>query len=158
MLPQELKFLFDGITEPTPKLRVGDVIFFGYNSLESFYDRFPMVLILSIRKRQDEYNIFGMNLHFIPPEFRLLFLDIMSKSNGDLTKTTKTVNENIPRRFLLNSFKSYNVSNVLTNIKAFKNNEINKIINIVVPDYGPQQETNIIKYLDKVFIMKRNKQ
>lgn len=158
MLPVELKFLFERITEPTPKLRVGNVVFFGYNSLESFHDRFPLVLILSIRKRQDEYNIFGMNLHFIPPEFRLLFLDIMAKSGGDLTNTTKLVNENIPRRFLLNSFKSYNVNNILTNIKVFENNEINKIINTIVPDYGPQKETNIIKYLDKIFIMKRNKQ
>ncbi len=155
MLPIELKFLFERITEPTQKLKVGDVIFFGYNSLESFYDRFPLVLVLSIRKRGGEYNIFGLNLHFIPVEYRLLFLDIMTKSEGNLEKTTKLSNDNIPRRFLLNSMKSYNITNIMTNIKVFKENEINKIINTIVPDYGSKRETEIIKYLDKIFIVKK---
>jgi len=155
LLPLEIKFLFNNINEPTPKIKIGNVIFFGYQSKESFYDKFPLVLVLSIRKRNGENNIFGLNLHYIPVDFRLLILDIMRVTQGNLEKTTKLSNQHIPRRFLLNAIKSYNINNIATNIKVFKDNEINKIINTIVPDYGAKKETEIIKYLDKVFVVKK---
>jgi len=156
MFPNELKFLFEGISSPTPKLKVGDILFFAYNSLESFYDRFPLVLVLSIRNRGGEYNIFGLNLHFIPPDYRLLFLDILKNNTFEASK--KISNENIPRRYLSGAMKSYNMSSVLTNIKVFREHEINKVINTMIPSYGPEQETQIIKYLDKIFILNKGKQ
>ncbi|MDX9694602.1 MAG: hypothetical protein RBT49_02325 [Bacteroidales bacterium] len=153
MLPIEFKFLLENIDEPTPKIKVGDILFFGYNSLESFYDRFPLALVVNIRKRTDEYNILALNLHYIPPDYRLLFLDILKNNTYETSK--RIANENIPRRYLSGAMKSYNVSNILTNIKVFKDNEINRLVNTMIPSYSPEQEVEIIKYLDKILIKRK---
>ncbi len=146
MLPKELSFLITAPTE-SRKFKVGSVIFFGYNSLESFYDRFPLVLVLSIRKG---HNFLGFNLHYMPIEIRLLILNEMK--NSGLNGTLEMSRANIPRRYFTNAIKSYNLSNIMTPVKVFANSELNRVINTIIPIYDSKIEVNIIKHLDKIFI------
>lgn len=148
-LPLELQFLTENISNHKKKINVGDLVFFGYESLESFYDRFPLVLILSV-KRSYDFNFLGFNFHYMPPEIRLLVLNEI-KNNG-VGGAKKMSQDDIPRRYFTNAIRSYNLSNVITPIKVFGESEINKVINTIVPTYDSKLEVNIIKHLDKVFV------
>jgi len=149
VLPIELQFLTNGIQNHKRKVNVGDIVFFGYKSNESFHDRFPLVLVLGI-KRSYDYNFLGFNLHYLPVEIRLLMLEELKNSGIEGAK--KKSQQHIPRRFFSNAIRSYNFANVMTPIKVFGDTEITKVINTIIPNYDPKTEINIINYLDKIFI------
>lgn len=149
MIPTELQFLTENINTKNTKPKVGDVVFFGYNSNESFYDRFPLVLILSI-KRNHDYNILGFNLHFIPPDIRAFLLQEIRDSGFEQAR--KTSREEIPRRYFTNSIKTYKLQNIFTPIKRFGEHELTKVINTTISITDENSEIEIVKYLDKMFI------
>lgn len=134
------------------KIKVGDVVFFGYKSNESFYDRFPLVLILSI-KRGHGVNFLGFNLHYMPPDIRTLLLQELRDSGYNGAKQMSR--EEIPRRYFTSAIKTYTVENIITKVKVFSETELTDVINTIVPVYDAKTEVNIIKHLDKVFVNER---
>lgn len=148
-IPRELKFLTNNLNNHKRKVNVGDIVFFGYKSMESFYDRFPLVLVLSI-KRGKGYSFLGFNLHYMPVEIRLLILDHIKNSGIDGAREMSR--REIPRRFFTNAIKSYSFDNVITRIKVFSDSEITDVINTIIPIYDSRVEVDIIKYLDRVFV------
>lgn len=151
-LPKELRFLTNNLNNHQNKINIGDVVFFGYQSNESFYDRFPLVLILSVKKSHG-VSLLGFNLHYMPPDIRGLLLQELRDSGYKGARQMSR--EEIPRRYFTNAIKTYSLDNVITKIKVFSETEITDVINTIVPVYDAKTEVNIIKHLDKVFVDER---
>lgn len=48
-----------------------------------FYDRFPLIIMVDVAKG----GFYGLNLHYLPPLIRAAFLDTLTSTMGDVTKT-----------------------------------------------------------------------
>jgi hypothetical protein len=74
----------------TQRLRPGKMFFFGYDPLTkaelNFWDEFPIVLLLDFT----EGGFLGLNLHYLPPTRRALFLNnlLTEVSSPDWSKKT----------------------------------------------------------------------
>ena len=124
------------ITDPTRisnRFFLGKLYFFFYNQPEDrmtlpFYDTFPLLLLL----RRTKNNMFGINLHYLPPKRRLsTFLQLLKYTTDNrLTKGTRII---LPYgamvrdkkwKILKSCFRQYKISKIQGNL-----------INISAPDW-----------------------
>lgn len=142
MISNEFQYLFSGIREKLPELKdkviypnIGDMITFHYNTDLSLYDKFPLVLVLSVDKINKSF--FGLNLNYIPIEGRLnLILGIQKVYVNKVDVLRYLVNSGFfDKRNILNTKKRYDIASLVTNIKIYNRDEINKIIKVMKPEY-----------------------
>lgn len=113
------------------KFRVGGLYFFYYNPKTKdelpYYDRFPLVIPLQISGS----SFLGLNLHYLPLNMRLVFMDklldlaVLNKDDEitrlrisyDILNSTNRFKEFKP------CIKKYLIGNVMSNISAVQPNE-----------------------------------
>ena len=69
------KFLGQNITLQTTQVKPGSLMMFGYDAKNKeelpFYDKFPLLLPFHV----DAKHFIGINLHYMPPAYRIAILD-----------------------------------------------------------------------------------
>lgn len=141
--------------QPVKRIREGKIVLFYYEASEvDFFDRIPLLLVLKI---VPDY-IMGLNLHYIPRDYRLMFL---TKLNKNPSFTEDDIQEaweesNIPTRFIRNAFKKYKINNnIKSKIRVFDKSDFHNVLSMTIPDYDERQEVEVVKYMDKFFVNRK---
>ena len=69
------QFMGDNQASQTSRIVPGTMVFFGYDPKYKdelpYYDKFPLILPFHV----DSTHFMGLNLHYLPPQMRILLLD-----------------------------------------------------------------------------------
>lgn len=110
------------------EIGIGKMVFFKYDpkyaDILPFYDTFPLVIVIDIYKG----GFLGLNLHYIPPNLRALFLgklfDVLNNHKMDGTTKLKITYELLKGatqyKYFRPTIKRYLVDHVKSNISVIR--------------------------------------
>ena len=122
----------DRLTKVSP-VRPGDMVMYTYNpklkQVLPYYDTFPLTIVVS----KAPGGFFGLNLHYLPPKIRAIFLDKLDDvvNNQKFDKTTrfkvtyKMLAATAKYKYFKPCFKHYLTKHVTSNVMKVSASEWN---------------------------------
>jgi hypothetical protein len=145
------KILKDKRLVEVPKAKIGDMVMYHYDPAGRltlpYYDAFPLIIVVGPAKK----GFYGLNLHYLPPKVRAIFLDKLSTiaNNSKYDETTKLkISYNLLKstknyKYFKPCFKHYLNKQVDSNIMKVEASEWNIAIFLQTESFKKAGKTKV---------------
>ena len=148
------------LTSSERRFMVGKMYCFSYDPITKsnlpYYDRFPLILVLDI----DREGFLGLNLHYLPPKMRYVFLNklmnyattnskdevIKLRISYEILQAVKRLSEYKP------SLKRYNYPQLRTKIIPIPSSEWQEVLNLPIDKFVKAKKLEV--WVDSVLEIK----